>query len=135
VNIDKAVVYKSGVKFGYQIHTNDANPATSFIALKEQKISTDQMQTTYISRQAPNLLNSVLFCCENTNDSIFSELQRQARNVRNKCRQMWIHKISAHGAKRVEQFEAHLVRTRRCLLGKRNREYPSHSWPHEPKFQ
>jgi hypothetical protein len=42
---------------------------------------------------------------------------------------------SAHGAKRVEQFEAHLVRTPRCLLGKRNREYPSHSWPHEPKTQ
>jgi hypothetical protein len=41
-------------------------------------------------------------------------------------------KLSAHGAKRVEQFGAHLVRTRRCLLGKRNREYPSHSWPHEP---
>jgi hypothetical protein len=40
--------------------------------------------------------------------------------------------IVAHEAKRVEQFEAHLVRTRRCLLGKRNREYPSHSWPHEP---
>jgi hypothetical protein len=40
----------------------------------------------------------------------------------------------AHEAKRVEQFEAHLVRTRRCLLGKSNREYPSHSWPHEPKF-
>jgi hypothetical protein len=38
----------------------------------------------------------------------------------------------AHEAKRVEQFEAHLVRTRRCLLGKSNREYPSHSWPHEP---
>jgi 5'-deoxynucleotidase YfbR-like HD superfamily hydrolase len=32
----------------------------------------------------------------------------------------------------VEQFEAHLVRRRRCLLGKSNREYPSHSWPHEP---
>jgi single-strand DNA-binding protein len=32
----------------------------------------------------------------------------------------------------VEQFEAHLVRRRRCPLGKNNREYPSHSWPHEP---
>jgi predicted nucleic acid-binding protein len=42
---------------------------------------------------------------------------------------------SAHEAKRVEQFEAHLVRRRRCLLGKSNREYPSHSWPHEPKVQ
>jgi hypothetical protein len=40
----------------------------------------------------------------------------------------------AHGAKRVEQFGAHLVRTRRCLLGKRNREYLSHSWPHEQKL-
>jgi clan AA aspartic protease len=39
---------------------------------------------------------------------------------------------SAHEAKRVEQFEVHLVRRRRCLLGKSNREYPSHSWPHEP---
>jgi hypothetical protein len=38
----------------------------------------------------------------------------------------------AHEAKRVEQFEAHLVRRRRCPLGKSNREYPSHSWPHEP---
>jgi hypothetical protein len=38
----------------------------------------------------------------------------------------------AHEAKRVEQFEVHLVRRRRCLLGKSNREYPSHSWPHEP---
>jgi DNA-binding protein H-NS len=34
----------------------------------------------------------------------------------------------------VEQFEAHLVRRRRCPLGKSNREYPSHSWPHEPKI-
>jgi hypothetical protein len=39
----------------------------------------------------------------------------------------------AHEAKHVEQFEAHLVRRRRCLLGKSNREYPSHSWPHEPR--
>jgi hypothetical protein len=39
---------------------------------------------------------------------------------------------SAHEAKRVEQFEAHLVRRRRCLLAKSNREYPSHRWPHEP---
>jgi hypothetical protein len=42
--------------------------------------------------------------------------------------------MAAHEAKRVEQFEAHLVRTRRCLLGKSNREYPSHSWPHEPEW-
>jgi hypothetical protein len=28
----------------------------------------------------------------------------------------------------------HLVRRRRCLLGKSNREYPSHTWPHDPKF-
>jgi hypothetical protein len=42
--------------------------------------------------------------------------------------------ISAHEAKRVEQFEAHLVRRRRCPLGKSNREYPSHSRPHEPTF-
>jgi hypothetical protein len=40
----------------------------------------------------------------------------------------------AHEAKRVEQFEAHLVRRRRCPLGKSNREYLSHSWPHEPCF-
>jgi hypothetical protein len=39
---------------------------------------------------------------------------------------------TAHEAKRVEQFEAHLVRRRRCPLGKSNREYPSYSWPHEP---
>jgi hypothetical protein len=43
--------------------------------------------------------------------------------------------LLAHEAKRVEQFEAHLVRRRRCLLGKSNREYPSHSWPHEPLFR
>jgi hypothetical protein len=42
--------------------------------------------------------------------------------------------VLAHEAKRVEQFEAHLVRKRRCLLGKSNREYPSQSWPHEPKY-
>jgi hypothetical protein len=41
---------------------------------------------------------------------------------------------SAHEAKRVEQFEAHLVRRRSCLLGKSNREYPSHRWPHEPSI-
>jgi hypothetical protein len=47
---------------------------------------------------------------------------------RQRCRQ----NRSAHEAKRVEQFEAHLVRRQRCPLGKSNREYPSHSWPREP---